>query len=1426
MGNQITATAPAQILPLESYFNELPEYTKSTSLGGTRFFKVAKAKHSDGSEVVIKVFAKHDLLLQLAPYEKKLHDQLIRLHGVCNALPFKKFHETDKAAYLVRQHLQYNLYDRLSTRPLLTVMEKKWIVFQLLKALDECRDKKISHGDIKTENVLLTSWGWVLLTDFASFKPTLLPDNNPADFSFFFDTSRRRTCYIAPERFQPFQELATTGSLSGRSQVLTHGMDIFSLGCVIGELFLDGKPMFDLSQLLRYSSGEKEFSENTLKRISDKFIRRMVLHMTKLDPAERFTAQEYLHVYKGDVFPEYFYSFLHDYFKHFCINSQLTPDQCIQKLFGDIDAILANLILHTHKQDRETGYGDALVIVLSAITSHLRLAQFVVSKLQALEMIRSISHHIPDEAILERVIPYLVYIVKDKWASVRATAVTVLSHCLSLISHLPRSDYNLFLEYVLPSLNSIPSDPDVMVRVAFAECVAELALTALRFLELAQVQANQDDDSAIIQYQVQGSYDSELMQLQESFQGKIVHLLSDADTSVKKAFLKYSAGKLCTFFGPHRAKEVILSHMITFLNDKTDWELHGAFFECIVDVVTHLRHHSLSILEPLLQQGLSDCEETVVCKTIEAMTTLCREQVFDKPTLLEYVSGLAPFLVHPNIWLRYGAVGFMIAVAGQLDSVDVECYVLPKIHPFLRLPVIQIQEVCILLSVLRDPVPRGVFDYLLKQQNIREIFECLTGRRVTRTMTHRDQEPNYVTIGGNLIPTFKKLQSLGLDEEQEVNLIALKDHMLKQHLSKKQFPDLESRYTSTRGVLDTKKFPGAALTPKYQDLVYENSLPPPLVSSAKKKTAAKGTTTAAVLSDKDSAVNEEWDRIFGSPPKPSTPSPVKSDGRGRGGSSPRSPRKISNPLSSSSDTTILLNTAERDETRSIGPPEKSMTAKPNTLSPLLKGKRGHKRSKSDGAIHKLDTKTPVEKKVSRSREISPDSIESSIVKVEYARCKENLTELLKFKQRQYVEDMRAMDNDLAKNASFQSTPGWVPKGQLIAHIHEHKHSINRLSVMTDSTMFATFSDDGSTKLWDVAKLEGRNIVNKAKLSYSQQGGKIKVGIFCQSNRSIAAASSNGTVHVFNLESVKVGGVIKRKLTHDMQLDPGNYGHVVDMATFTAGGQNVLCLATNAGKLCGMDLRTNKLAWDLTNNSKYGLTLSMAVDPFENWVALGTSLGYHVIWDMRFQLPISHWQHSGHGKAHVHHVYRLSAHPTQPSSLVSAVSGNNEVSVWDMETATRRQMLWASPAQPFGEMTDNPQQHECVRALSTCLIDNCPVVVTGGTDRTVRLWNLVDPALCSCVISPRLHSKKIHFDYKSRIIEGVDVFKEVLITTAGNLSSSTTSSNPTHHTSNVLSESSSHMHSHVDFITDLAVVPYKNQQFIVSSSHDGVLKIWK
>lgn len=72
-------------------------------------------------------------------------------------------------------------------------------VLQLLLAVKQCHEKDICHGDIKCENVLLTSWNWLYLADFASFKPTYIPYDDPSDFSFFFDTRGQRLCYLAPE---------------------------------------------------------------------------------------------------------------------------------------------------------------------------------------------------------------------------------------------------------------------------------------------------------------------------------------------------------------------------------------------------------------------------------------------------------------------------------------------------------------------------------------------------------------------------------------------------------------------------------------------------------------------------------------------------------------------------------------------------------------------------------------------------------------------------------------------------------------------------------------------------------------------------------------------------------------------------------------------------------------------------------------------------------------------------------------------------------------------------------------------------------------------------------------------------------------------------------------------------------------------------
>ena len=44
------------------------------------------------------------------------------------------------------------------------------------------------------------------------------------------------------------------------------------------------------------------------------------------------------------------------------------------------------------------------------------------------------------------------------------------------------------------------------------------------------------------------------------------------------------------------------------------------------------------------------------------------------------------------MWIRYGAVGFVAAVARTLNVADVHCNLLPRLQPFLKHPVVQVDQ--------------------------------------------------------------------------------------------------------------------------------------------------------------------------------------------------------------------------------------------------------------------------------------------------------------------------------------------------------------------------------------------------------------------------------------------------------------------------------------------------------------------------------------------------------------------------------------------------------------------------------------------------------------------------------------------------------------------------------------------------------------
>uniref|UniRef100_A0A8C1E1A3 non-specific serine/threonine protein kinase n=1 Tax=Cyprinus carpio carpio TaxID=630221 RepID=A0A8C1E1A3_CYPCA len=1340
MGNQLAGIAPSQILSVDSYFSDIHDYEYDKSLGSTRFFKVARAKHREGL-VVVKVFAIQDPSLPLTSYKQELEELKIRLHSCQNCLPFQKATLTEKAAILFRQYVRDNLYDRISTRPFLNNVEKKWIAFQLLNAVDQAHKSGVRHGDIKTENVMVTSWNWVLLTDFASFKPTYLPEDNPADFNYFFDTSRRRTCYIAPERFVDGSMFATESDqttplvdLSSNSQrtrgELKQPMDIFSAGCVIAELFTEGVPLFDLSQLLAYRKGLFQ-TEQVLMKIEDHSIRELVAQMVQREPEKRLTAEEYLKQQRGKAFPEIFYTFLQPYMAQFAKETFQSADERVLVIRKNLENILNNLCSvgqmgKSEKQEKasqelSSSKEQGLVVLVSVITSCLQTLRFCDSKLAALELILHLAGRLNVEIVLDRITPYLLHFCNDSMPRVRAEAVRTLTKVLALVKEVPRNDVNIYPEYILPGIAHLAQDEATIVRLAYAENIAHLAETALRFLELVQennLSSEQDINGEDTEDTLQPNenYDSELQALHEMVQQKVVTLLSDPENIVKQTLMENGITRLCVFFGRQKANDVLLSHMITFLNDKNDWHLRGAFFDSIVGVAAYVGWQSSSILKPLLQQGLSDVEEFVIYKALNALTCMCQLGLLQKPHIYEFVSDIAPFLCHPNLWIRYGAVGFITVVAQHLNIADIYCKLMPHLNPFITQPIIQIDKEIVLLSVLKEPVSRSIFDYALRSKDIGSLFRHLLLRQKKRNGSIPEcpvpEDPAIAQL-------LKKLLSQGMTEAEEDKLLALKDFMLKSNKAKANIIDQSHLSDGAHsGVIDLGTL---GITGRQVDLIK------PKQESEDKR--------ARKHMKQDSNLNEEWKSMFGSLDPPSlaqTPSTIPEGGA-------MQPRKT--------------------------------TALPNIQ-----------------VVQSVTGASTYQRRITT--------------------CKAELQQLVQQKREQC--NAERMAKQMMESAEWESRPplpGWHPKGLLVAHLHEHKSAVNRIRVSDEHSIFATCSNDGTVKIWDSQKMEGKTTTTRSVLTYSRIGGHVKTLTFCQGSHYLAVASDNGSIQLLAVEANKPPKSPKFQPCQTRFLDPKDEGCAVDVHHFNSGAQTVLAYATVNGFLVGWDLRSNTNAWTLRHDLRLGLITSFAVDMHQCWLCVGTSNGTMACWDMRFQLPISSHSHPARAR-----IRRLLMHPLYQSSVIAAVQGNNEVSMWDMETGDRKFTLWASSAPPLSEMQPSPHS---VHGIYCSPADGNPLLLTAGSDMRIRFWDLAYPERSYIVAggaNDSLHCPSVF--YNRKIIEGTEVVQEIHSKQKSGSTEDTPRRGP-----------ESLPVGHHDIITDIATFQ-TTQGFIVTSSRDGIVKVWK
>ncbi|XP_023244916.1 phosphoinositide 3-kinase regulatory subunit 4 isoform X2 [Copidosoma floridanum] len=1442
MGNYLVGIAPSEIYPVEHYLRDHNDIKFEKSLGSTRFFKVARARNQEGL-IVVKVFVIHDPALLLQPYKDKIDEIRSKLASAVNCLPFQKGIVGEKACFLMRQYVHHSLYDRISTKPFLTNLEKKWITFQALCAVHQAHKYGVCHGDIKTENIMITSWNWILLTDFASFKPTVVAKDTPADFSYFFDMSRRRACYVAPERFVRTitYEVDNTSNALFSDQDLKIGdlhpmMDIFSLGCALIELYNEGRPPFDFPGLLGYRNIGENFPTKFLNNIDDEGIRDMLTSMIQRDPANRKSAEIYLEQARGTVFPEYFYSFLQPYMQIFSAPPILTPDEKINRLKTDIANIMDvykqgykeqnNEKKETGKEEMEESKSgptkedsgqseectvcetesdvnlekekktdeskdvnqeeqiqddskkpeiqvtktkqdlegeEFLAMITQLVTSCIRGLQHPDSKIETLGILIQLAEKTSEETVLDRILPYILHLINDPSSRVRVQAIHTLTKCLTLVKNVPPTDINIFPEYILPGLAHLPQDTSVIVRAAYAENIADIAKISLRYLDnsfstLTENKELQDNEAS---YDTpQRNYDSELQTLHDMVQAAVSMLLADQDNLVKRTLMESGLDKLCRFFGKQKANDVLLSHLITFLNDKGDKELRSSFFECIVDVAEYVGWHCSPILMPLLQQGLTDTEEFVIPYAINAMATLTKRSLLHKSALYQLLAETVIFLVHPNLWIRHATVGFVSAAASSLSPVDVQIKVHPMIEPYLKQKLFQVDKEFLVFEALVQPIPRAVFDAVVKYNDIEDLFQVFEQRRIARAKATTGIMPQYNDMCTSLRNLFRRLNSEHMTETVEDQLLAMKSHILK--ISNYQKSDAKKNVVSHDGRIDISHMKHKII---YKCVTlssdFKSNVPMPTTLKKVDRRMADGASYATM--------NQEWRNMFAA--------------------------------QESGQTSVKMSEI------SSGSPSHSVTVGDMRMSPQH-SLTDTMNSNNDHSLHERSY------------------IQCNVIKRIFivfldkdTPCQIAIKQLESRKQAQYAAAVKAqhfVDNMEWQQKSNLLPTGWRPKGVHVAFLHEHKGSINQIVDVPNSNLIASSSSDGSVKIWDISKMEGKNICNRSKQSYHTKDSTYIGLVSCEQGQSLATTCPTaGTVFVLRIEP----GSNKLSLQQARQLDSNEEGYAVDIQYLDSGSQSMLVYATLYGHLVGWDLRCPGVAWRLENDLKYGVITSFCINNYQQWLALGTSSGVHIGWDLRFQLAITNIKHPSNAR-----VRKVITHPTEHSWVISAVQGNNEISMWDLETKSRRQVLWASSAPPLSRS----QGGHSVCAMHTAYCNQSGFLLASGTDMRVRYWNLSKPTE-SFVMLPAANDTIVPTSlcYEDRLVDGTHVVQEVLA--SGDVESSATSGSK-----QMMSHSKLTMEEgcgqgpepprtgHHDSISAITM----SNTNIVTGSCDGLIQIWK
>uniref|UniRef100_A0A5S6QLU7 Mitogen-activated protein kinase n=1 Tax=Trichuris muris TaxID=70415 RepID=A0A5S6QLU7_TRIMR len=207
------------------------------------------------------------LLQELRP-----HPNIVKLLRVVKA-------SGDRDIYLIFEYMDTDLHNVIKKRDILRPIHVQFITYQLFCAVLYLHSANVIHRDLKPSNVLLDVNCTVKLADFGLAR-SLTQVNRGLENSLDSSAYPELTEYVATRWYRAPEILLA-------AKHYTKGVDMWSLGCIIGEM-LSGKPLFPgtstINQIERIVETVPRPTKSDIDSIKSKYASSVLEKMLCLPP--------------------------------------------------------------------------------------------------------------------------------------------------------------------------------------------------------------------------------------------------------------------------------------------------------------------------------------------------------------------------------------------------------------------------------------------------------------------------------------------------------------------------------------------------------------------------------------------------------------------------------------------------------------------------------------------------------------------------------------------------------------------------------------------------------------------------------------------------------------------------------------------------------------------------------------------------------------------------------------------------------------------------------------------------------------------------------------------------------------------------------------------------------------------------------------